>query len=55
MRGKMGELICYCFGFTFSDIELDVKENGKSTIEERIAAEKKAKNCQCETMNPKGR
>jgi hypothetical protein len=51
----MEELICYCFNYTFSDIESDVKENGKSTIEERVASEKKAGSCQCETKNPKGR
>lgn len=37
----MEELICYCFNYTFSDIESDAKENGNSTIEERIASEKK--------------
>ena len=51
----MEELICYCFNYTFSDIESDVKENVKSTIEERIAFEKKAGGCQCETKNPKGK
>ncbi|MFC1832557.1 hypothetical protein ACFL0S_11135 [Thermodesulfobacteriota bacterium] len=51
----MEELICYCFNYTFSDIESDVKENVKSTIEERIASEKKAGGCQCETKNPKGK
>lgn len=55
LGGEMEELICYCFNYTFSDIESDVKENGKSTIEERIASEKKAGGCQCETKNPKGR
>jgi len=55
MRGEMEELICYCFNYTFSDIESDVKENVKSTIEERIASEKKAGGCQCETKNPKGK
>ena len=54
-EGKMEELICYCFNYTFSDIESDVKENRKSTIEERIVSEKKADSCQCETKNPKGR
>ena len=51
----MEELICYCFNYTFSDIEADVKKHGKSAIEERIAAEKKAGACQCEMNNPKGR
>jgi hypothetical protein len=51
----MEELICYCFNYTLTDIESDVKENDKSTIEERIVSEKKAGYCQCETKNPKGR
>jgi len=52
---EMEELICYCFNYTFSDIESDVKKNGKSIIEERIISEKKVGSCQCETKNPKGR
>ena len=51
----MEELVCYCFNYTISDIETDVKENGKSTIEARIVSEKKAGGCQCEEKNPKGR
>ena len=51
----MEELVCYCFKYTLSDIQSDVKKHGKSTIEERIASEKKAGGCQCETKNPKGR
>jgi len=51
----MEEIVCYCFKYTLSDIESDVKKHGKSTIEERIASEKKAGGCQCETKNPKGR
>ncbi len=51
----MESLICYCFGYLASDIERDVAEHGKSTIIERIIAEKKAGGCQCSTKNPKGR
>ena len=51
----MADLICYCFNYTFADIESDIKKNGKSTIEGRIATEKKEGSCQCETKNPKGR
>jgi hypothetical protein len=51
----MEELLYYCFNNTFSDIQTDVKENSKSTIEEKIASEKKAGSCQCETKNPRGR
>ena len=47
--------ICYCFNYTESDIEIDILENGKSTIEERIKAEKKAGSCECTTKNPSGK
>ena len=52
---KMNGLICYCFGYTASDIEEDVMENGRSVIMERILSEKKAGGCQCHVKNPKGR
>ena len=51
----MESLICYCFGYTTSDIERDVVANGKSTIMDRIMSEKKAGGCQCAPKNPKGR
>jgi hypothetical protein len=51
----MEKLICYCFGYTTSDIERDVLANNKSTIMEKIMFEKKAGGCQCATKNPKGR
>ncbi len=51
----MDDLICYCFGYTATDIEEDVKKNGTSTIMDRILSEKKAGACQCATKNPKGR
>jgi hypothetical protein len=51
----MENLICYCFNYTVSDIERDVRRNGKSTIMERIVSEKKAGGCQCAEKNPKGR
>ncbi len=47
--------ICYCFGYTVSDIERDVLAHGKSTILDRIMSEKKAGGCQCATKNPMGR
>ena len=47
--------ICYCFQYTAKDIEQDIKLHGKSTIMEKIIAEKKDDGCQCETKNPKGR
>ncbi len=51
----MENLICYCFGYTVSDIERDFSANGKSTIMDRIMSEKKSGGCQCATKNPKGR
>ncbi len=51
----MENLICYCFGYTTSDIERDVVANGKSTIMDRIISEKKAGGCQCAAKNPQGR
>ncbi|MGC8492008.1 MAG: hypothetical protein ACP5SH_09750 [Syntrophobacteraceae bacterium] len=51
----MENLICYCFGFTASDIERDLLVNRKSTILDSILSEKKSGGCQCATKNPKGR
>ena len=51
----MEGLICYCFNYTVSDIEIDIRQKGKSTILDRILAEKKSGGCQCATKNPKGR
>ena len=49
------ELICYCFNHTAADIERDLAVHGRSTIMERILAEKKAGGCRCATKNPTGR
>jgi len=51
----MEDMVCYCFGHTASDIEEDVRLNGKSTILQKILSEKKAGACQCAAKNPKGR
>jgi hypothetical protein len=51
----MHDLICYCFGYSASDIERDVLAHGKSTIMDKIMTEKKAGVCQCAARNPKGR
>ena len=51
----MSEMICYCFGYTDDDIKNDIKLNRRSTIMERIAAEKKAGKCRCQKTNPKGK
>lgn len=47
--------VCYCFGFTRSDIENEVAETGHSTVAELITAEVKAGNCACEVRNPSGK
>ena len=51
----MSQQICYCFGYTVADLEKDIEKHGRSTIMERITAEKKADACQCAEKNPKGR
>jgi hypothetical protein len=53
--GIVTDLICYCFNYTDKDIELDLRQNGKSMIMEKILAEKRMGGCQCSTRNPKGR
>ena len=53
--GKMADLICYCFGYSVQDIEADIRQHGKSTIFERIVAEKQSGVCHCAEKNPKGR
>jgi hypothetical protein len=47
--------VCYCFGFTRSDVENEVAETGSSTIAEQIKTEVKAGNCACEMKNPSGK
>ena len=37
----MGDIICYCFGYTSAYIKQDFLDNGKSLILEKIMAEKK--------------
>ena len=50
-----GDLVCYCFGYTRSDIEEDYLRHAKSTIAERIARSKKQGLCQCREKNPRAR
>ena len=52
---KFDDLICYCFGYTVSDVEQDFMKNGKSLIIGKITVEKKAGGCDCANKNPKGR
>ncbi len=47
--------VCYCFGFTRTDIEKEIAETGHSTVAERITAEVKAGSCACEVKNPSGK
>lgn len=51
----MNEQVCFCFGYSVADIEADLAANGRSTILERIAAEKSLGACHCAQKNPKGR
>jgi len=51
----MSKQVCFCFGYSERELEQDVIAHGKSTIIEKITAEKKAGCCQCEIKNPKGR
>lgn len=52
----MENLICYCFGYTETDIIKDLKQNnGTSAIMERILNEKRNGTCQCDINHPAGR
>jgi hypothetical protein len=51
----MLNLVCYCFGYTRQDIKQDFIKHSRSTIMEKIAAEKKMGTCECTTKNPSGR
>jgi len=52
----MADLICYCFGYTESDIKKDVCENnGHSLILEKIVFQKKKRACQCAIKHPLGK
>ena len=48
-------IICYCFGYTEEDIRQDILQHNRSTIMERIMADKKNGRCNCARTNPKGR
>jgi hypothetical protein len=50
------DLVCYCFGFTAADIQAGVTaNNGRSSILEKIVAEKRAGGCRCSDTHPEGR
>ena len=55
-RLSMKDIICYCFGYSRRDIELDVMaHSGASTILERILSEKKKGGCSCSARHPLGK
>jgi len=47
--------VCYCFGVTRTEIWDEIRNTGKSTAAERIAAEVVAGRCTCEVRNPSGK
>lgn len=50
------EKICWCFGYRVADLIADYRaHNGRSSILERLIAEKRAGSCDCARKNPKGR
>jgi hypothetical protein len=52
----MSGQLCYCYGYTEADIEADmIKNNGKSSILEKIAYNQKNSLCQCELNHPEKR
>ena len=51
----MNNFVCYCFEYKESDIVNDFKNNGRSTIMEKIMEEKRLGSCECAMKNPKGR
>ena len=46
--------VCYCFRYSERMIFDEVTETGKSTIPQKIRAEVRAGNCECEVKNPQG-
>lgn len=46
--------VCYCFGHTRESIRDEVLRTGASDVVDAVAAKVRAKECSCETMNPKG-
>lgn len=46
--------LCYCFGFSRSDVERELAQAGTCTIPEQITAQIRAGRCACEVKNPSG-
>ena len=52
----MKKLICYCYGYTETDIIADyVKNKGRSSILAQITEARKNKTCQCDDKHPEKR
>ena len=52
----MKKLICYCYGYTETDIIDDFYKNkGKSSIVAQIIKARKNKTCQCDDKHPEKR
>ena len=48
-------LICYCFGYTKTDIITEIEAAGHSVIMEKIKQNRKAGTCECDTKHPESR
>jgi copper chaperone CopZ len=46
--------LCYCFDWTTSDLEGELRLTGATTIPERVKEKVRQGFCRCETMNPLG-
>lgn len=46
--------LCYCFGFTVTDLVSDIAKRGETQIPASITAEVRARHCACEVRNPQG-
>ncbi|MCU0573532.1 MAG: hypothetical protein MUC41_11110 [Syntrophobacteraceae bacterium] len=49
------DLVCFCFGYTKKRIEVDCRQNGFSTLLDKIVREKRTGGCDCARKNPSGR
>ena len=47
--------VCYCFGFTVGDLEVDVRASRTPSTTERIRELVIGRLCACEVRNPSGR
>ncbi|HWW01024.1 MAG TPA: hypothetical protein VNZ64_15105 [Candidatus Acidoferrum sp.] len=46
--------LCCCFGFTEAMVRDEIRATGRCTIPQRIAAEVRARKCDCKRLNPQG-